>query len=151
MGIWITHEIWTLGPNFIRNTCFREGPVGNSESRTGLTHNPINGVPSTPPSLAVYSAHFLFSFPPGMSHKYIFAPYPKTKSPYTPGFSLRWAYQGQMQFPAITTQHTTTLIKQQPCHLINLQRPIWTPKSPPHVSAFINSLPMNGNRRLSEI
>ena len=22
-----------------------EGPVGNSESRTGLTHNPINGVP----------------------------------------------------------------------------------------------------------
>ena len=46
MGIWITHEIWTYGPTFIQNTCFREGPVGNSESRTGLTHNPINGVPS---------------------------------------------------------------------------------------------------------
>ena len=27
-------------------SCFREGPVGNSESRTGLTRNPINGVPS---------------------------------------------------------------------------------------------------------
>ena len=27
-------------------SCFREGPVGNSESRTGLTHNPINRVPS---------------------------------------------------------------------------------------------------------
>ena len=26
--------------------CFREGPVGNSESRTGLTRNPINRVPS---------------------------------------------------------------------------------------------------------
>ena len=46
MGIWITHEIWTYGPNFIWNPCFREGPVGNSESRTGLTRNPINGVPS---------------------------------------------------------------------------------------------------------
>ena len=46
MGMWINHEIWTYGPTFIRNTCFREGPVGNSESRTGLTRNPINGVPS---------------------------------------------------------------------------------------------------------
>ena len=46
MGIWITHEIWTYGPNFIRNACFREGPFGNSESRTGLARNPINRVPS---------------------------------------------------------------------------------------------------------
>ena len=47
------------------------------------------------------------------------------QSPEAPGFSLRWAsYQGQMQFWNKTTQHTTTLIKQQPCHLINLQRPI---------------------------
>ena len=37
---------WTYGPTFIRNPCFWEGPVGNSESRTGFTRNPINGVPS---------------------------------------------------------------------------------------------------------
>ena len=42
--------------------------------------------------------------------------YPKSPAP---DFSLRWAYQGQMQFRAITTQHTTTLIKQQPCHPSN--------------------------------
>ena len=44
MGIWISHEIWTYGPNFIWITwCFQEGPVGNSESHTGLTRNPFNG------------------------------------------------------------------------------------------------------------
>ena len=46
MGISITHEILTYGPTFIRNTCFREGPVGNSELQTGLTHNPTNGDPA---------------------------------------------------------------------------------------------------------
>ena len=88
--------------NFDQFSISHQPPVGNSHSLRFLskTTKTMNvecwGQKQSP------IPHSLFSFPPGLSHQFIYAPYPKQKSPY-PDWLIPAQDTGQMKFPTAVT------------------------------------------------